>query len=78
MEINEQLKTLLSEIQKPANVHLIQIIEIKKILIQTQNYDDAIIVNKIEKSLLEFISLVEPITKLERTTRITEIFKTKS
>ena len=38
MNIDVQLKRLLTEIQKPANQNLVQILEIKKKLIQAQRF----------------------------------------
>ena len=78
MNIDEQLKALLTEIQKPANENLTQIVEIKKKLIEAQNFEEAIVLNKIERSLLDFISIADPITKHSRTTRIKEIFEKKT
>jgi hypothetical protein len=74
MNIDEKLKVLLTEIQKPANENLIPIVEIKKKLIEAQNFEEAIIINKIEKSLLDFISISDTITMLTRTIKIQNIF----
>lgn len=78
MNINEQLKVLLTEIQKPANKNLIQIVEIKKKLIETQNFEEAIILNKIEKSLLDFITTADTITIYSRTNKIHKIFNAQN
>jgi hypothetical protein len=78
MNIDEQLKELLRKIQIPANENLVRIIEIKKKLINTQNFEKAIIINKIEKALLDFISTADTITKHSRTIKIKELFKTNN
>lgn len=78
MNIDEKLKVLLTEIQTPANENLIQVVEIKKKLLETQNFEEAIVLNKIEKSLLDFISSADTITKLSRRTKIQKIFKNQN
>lgn len=78
MNIDEQLKELLTDIQKPANENLVKIIEIKRKLIESQNFEEAIIINKIEKSLLDFISTADTITKHTRTIKIQKVFNSQN
>lgn len=74
MDIREHLKNLLAEIQMPANRNLGEIVRIKKRLVENQNFEEAAILNKIEKSLLKFILVADKITKHTRTIKIKEIF----
>lgn len=74
MDIREHLKNLLAEIQIPANHNLEEIVRIKKRLVENQYFEEAAILNKIEKSLLKFIITADKITKHTRAIKIKEIF----
>lgn len=74
MDIREHLKALLTEIQVPAEHNLEEIVRIRKRLVENQNFEEAAILNKIEKSLLKFILVADKITKHTRTIKIKEIF----
>lgn len=74
MDIREHLKALLTEIQLPADRNLEEIVRIRKRLIENQNFEEAALLNKIEKSLLKFILTADKITKHRRSIKIKEIF----
>jgi hypothetical protein len=65
MYLHEQLKPILTEIYDLANKHIEAIDKIKMEIIKAQKFEDAEIVNSIEKQIRELIDSSEKIINMK-------------
>ncbi len=65
MYLHEQLKPILTEIHEIASRNIVSINKIKMEIIKAQKFEDAVLVNSIEKQLRELIKSTEEIINMK-------------